>query len=238
MTVRFSASNMDRLMACPASANLDKAILGWVDPDVDDMAGAKGAGSRRHAMLDPIMGLSRKDIEGFAKILQYVADLRATRRFKVLVEHQVTATWLETKPKTTVDLGLFVQDEIHIIDYKWGKIPVEVVDNKQLLYYAVCLAGLAPMAKGVWLHILQPPADYYESWFADTNVLSQFMVEAQAAEAKIIAGDVTFGPSDKGCMFCPANPHSRSDKGRPFCPTMLQILYPATVDEDAILGLI
>lgn len=236
MTERISASVVGKHLACPASANLDLAIPNWTPPVVDDMAGAKGDGTRKHSMLEPIVALSAKEIAQFAKTLNYIADLRATRRFKVLIEQEFTATWLTSQPTTKPDLVLFVQDEIHVIDYKWGKIPVEVVGNEQAMYYALCAAPLAPKAKGVTLHILQPPVDSYESWFVDTTMLTQFMADVQAAESKILAGNTSFGPSDH-CKFCPANPHGRGDKGRPFCPAMMNLLYPDRYNEDEILAL-
>lgn len=236
MPERFSASVAARHIACPASANLDLAIPNWVPPVVDHMKGAKGKGTLRHEMLDPIMRLSAGEIAQFAEVMRYIADLRATRRFTVLVEESVTATWLTTQPKTTADLVLFTQDEIHIIDYKWGRIPVEVVGNAQLAFYAACYAELAPRAKGVTVHILQPVLHSYESWFIDTLALKFFMEEARQAEIKIGANDVTFGPSD-ACTFCPANPHSRGDKGKPLCPAMMKMLYPDRTDEAAILAL-
>ena len=170
-------------------------------------------------------------------VFEYVAEIRGQRRFKVMVEESVQATWLDSKPHTTADLVLYTQDEIHVFDFKWGKIPVEVIDNHQLLFYAVCYAPLAPKAKGVMLHILQPRAEGNTSWFADTTVLQEFMAAAQLADKKILAGDLSFGPSDH-CTFCPANPHSRGEKGAPLCPEMMQLLYPrVTVDEDEILNL-
>ena len=236
MPERFSASVAGRHMACPASADLAAAIPNWTPPVVDEMAGAKGAGTLRHEYLEPIMALPTKDVEGFARVLTYVAELRRQRRFKVLVEQKLTASWLDSAPTTTVDLALYTQDELHVIDYKWGKIPVEVVGNEQLLYYAACLAPLAPKAKGVTAHILQPYADNLTPWFIDSKTLAQFMLDARAAEARILAGDRTFGPSDH-CKFCPANPHSRGDKGKPLCPEMMRLLYPGVTDEDAILSL-
>lgn len=236
MTQRFSASVAARHMACPASANLEIAIPNWQPPVVDPDKGAKGKGTAFHAMLEPIMKLTPREVEWFATAIDYVAQLRKTRRFNVLVEEGVTAQWLASAPGTTADLVLYVQDEIHVIDFKWGGIPVEVIDNKQLLFYAACYAPLAPKAKGVRVHIVQPPTDTYESWFADTNILAAFIADAVAAESKILALDTTFGPSDN-CMFCPANPHSRGDKGRPFCPAMMGMLYPDHTDEDEILGL-
>ena len=237
MPERTSASVAARHLACHASANLELAIPNWVPP-VEDRTkdNAANRGTAKHKMLEPIMRLPAKEVLGMARYLQYVADLRATRRFNVLVEHSVTATWLDSNPQTTADLVLYTQDEIHILDGKWGKIPVDVHDNAQLKYYAVCYAGLAPRAKGVTVHILQPAIDNFDSVFVDTNELAQFMVEMQEAEQKIQAGSTKFGPSDE-CKFCPANPHSRSQKGKPLCPEMLQLLYPTYVDEAEMLGL-
>lgn len=237
MPERLSASVAGRHMACHASAQLDLAIPNWTPPVEDRTAdNAANRGSHKHKVLEPIMEMSAKDIGYMAQYLQYVADLRSTRRFKVLIEHPVKATWLTTQPGTTADLVLYTQDEIHVLDGKWGKIPVEVKENEQLLFYAACYGGLAPKAKGVTAHILQPYADNFESWFIDTNRLAQFMAEAQAAEAAIQGGSVTFGPGDH-CKFCPANPHSRGQKGSPLCPAMMQMLYPSHVNEDEILSL-
>jgi hypothetical protein len=223
-------------MACHASAHLELAIPNWTPPVVDDMAGAKGKGTAMHAMLEPLWDLSVADMVHVVNVINYVATVRGKRRFKVLVEEKVVADWLPSKPSTTVDLVFYVADEMHIIDFKWGKIPVEVVGNKQLLYYARSYAHLAPKAKGVTVHIVQPYAGIFEDWFVDTNELLRFERDAVAADQAIAAGSVTFGPSD-ACTFCPANPHSRSDKGKPLCPAMMQLLYPPIVHEDEILAL-
>lgn len=237
MSERFSASVAARIMSCPASANLEDAILGWQAPVEDrTVDNAANRGTSKHEMLEPIMKLSPSEIDGMAKFLRYVADLRKTRRFKVMVEESIEAAWLITKPTTTPDLVLYTQDEIHVVDGKWGRIHVDPFQNAQLLYYAACVAPLAPRAKGVRLHILQPATDNFDSWFADTNVLKDFIVRAQEAEAKVLNKDLTFGPSDE-CKFCPANPHSRGQKGSPLCPPMLHMLYPPKVDEDEILAL-
>jgi hypothetical protein len=224
-------------MACPASANLDLAIPGWEAP-VEDRTkdNAANRGTNMHLFFANIVELPAKDIAAMASALQYVAELRSTRRFKVLVEQQITAEWLSTKPTTTADLVLYTQDELHILDLKTGKIPVEVVDNEQLMYGAVTYAPLAPKAKGATLHILQPWAGGNHSWYADAATLASFMDEAVLTEKKLIAGDTTFGPSDH-CKFCPAYPHSRGQKGRPMCPATMQMLYPTFIDEDEILSL-
>jgi len=224
-------------MACPASAHLDLAIPNWVAPVEDPTKdNAANRGTNMHEVFANVMTLPNADMQQLIKAMQYVADLRRTRRFKVLVEESIEASWLVSKPTTQVDLVLYTQDEIHVLDLKTGKIEVPVPDNAQLLYYAVCFAGLAPKAKGVNLHVLQPWADNMEHWFASAQVLADFMYEAQQAEKRVLAGDVTFGPSDH-CKFCPANPHTRGLKGAPLCPAMMQILYPSHLDEDEILSM-
>lgn len=223
-------------MACHASAHLDLAIPNWTPPVVDPMAGQKGVGTTLHALLEPILNLPGAQMQMIAKALAYIAEVRRRRRFQVLVEHPMQAAWLPSAPWTTADLVLHTADELHIIDTKFGKIPVEVVGNEQLLYYALTYGHLAPKAKEVHLHIVQPAFDNMEEWVADTNDLRQFAVKATLADKAIAAGSTKFGPSDH-CVFCPANPHSRGDKGKPLCPAMMNLLYPSVIHEDEILDL-
>jgi len=235
MVERFSASVASRHMACHASADLETAIPGWVPPVEDDTAdNAANRGTIMHALFAQVMGLGGADLEKFSAAVAYIAAQRKMRRYKVLVEAPITADWLSTKPGTTADLVLYTQDELHIIDLKTGKIPVSPVENKQLMYYAVSYGHLAPKARGATLHIVQPWADNMVGWFADTVHLELFMREAMAAEQDIQAGDRTFGPSDS-CMFCPANPRSRGQKGHPLCPALMGMYYPEVLDELAIL---
>ena len=235
MPEAFSASRASRLLQCHASANLDLAIPNWTppvqDPTVDNAA---NRGTNLHSLFAEVMDLNAGDLEKISKAIAYVAEVRKTRRFKRLIEETVEAGWLPSKPKTTADLVLYLTDELHIFDLKTGKIPVSPVDNAQLMFYAVCYGHLAPNAKGVHLHIVQPWADVMEVWFVDTATLAQFMSDVIAADAAITAGSTKFSPGDN-CQFCPANPHGRGLKGNPLCPTMLDLLYPRVVDVAAIL---
>lgn len=238
MPERTSASVVGRHIACHASANLDLAIPNWEEPVEDrDKDNAANRGTNMHAIFAKVMELGAPDLKKMASAIDYIAQLRQTRRFTtVLVETSADAKWLDSAPQTTADLVLATADELHIIDLKTGKIPVEVIDNTQLLYGAVTYGPLAPKAKGATLHILQPWADGNSSWFADTNVIRQFMEDAQAAERAIQAGDITFGPS-KECTFCPANPHKRGDgKGKPLCPVMMDLLYPQVIETNEVLS--
>jgi hypothetical protein len=200
----------------------------------DTNASAKGTSI--HEILEHAGAYTPKEMEGIAEAMMYVALLRQTRRFTIINEAQGTGWWLKSKPKTKSDVVLYVSDELHIVDYKFGKISVDVLDNAQLKYYALAFAPLAPKAKGVWAHIVQPFAKNIDKVFITMAELEQFRLESVAAEVAIDAGDVTFGPSDS-CKFCPANPHGRGVKGRPFCPVLMQLhgYTSAPLDVDDIL---
>jgi hypothetical protein len=233
---KFSASVAKRHMSCTASANLEVAIPNWMPPEKDETAdNAANRGTIMHALFAGVMELKPKDAWNLAKAIEYVAVLRQQRRFKAVIEQPMKAMWLDSQPTTTADLVLYVADEIHIFDLKTGVIPVEAVDNDQMLYYAATYGQLAPKAKGVHLHIVQPWADNMEVWYVTTAEIAAFMAAARKAEADIQAQVVDFHPGDH-CMFCPANPRGRGLKGKPFCPAVMQIYYPQEpVDEAAIL---
>jgi hypothetical protein len=189
-----------------------------------------------HAVFADLMHLPVKDVENFSAALSYTAEVRGRRRFTALIEQEAVAEWLQTKPKTTADLVLYTQDEMHVLDLKTGRIPVQCIENYQLMYYAATYAHLAPKASGVTVHIVQPWGGVMEEWFVSAARLQQFMADAQAAEAAILGGDTSFMPGDH-CTFCAANPHGRGSKGYPKCPAMMQLHYPNAFNADDILGL-
>lgn len=232
---KFRASTAARHMQCHASAHLDIAIEGWQppveDPDADTAA---NRGTELHARFADVMSHTPKDVKNFSEALAYVVEVQKRRRFKKLVEAPVKAAWLASAPYVTADLVLYVMDEMHVFDLKTGGIRVDVEYNKQLMFYAATYEWLAPKAKGIHLHIVQPWADNCESWYLDSETLVEFMTEAQETEQAIRNGSTIFTPGD-ACTFCPANPHGRGSRGTPSCPAMLSILYPEILDENEIL---
>lgn len=224
---RLSASNAAKHVACHASANLELAIPGFTLPLIEDTK-ASAKGTAMHNILELAGAYTPKEMEGIAEAMMYVAQLRQQRRFTCLIEAESEGWWLKTKAKTRADVALYTQDQLDIVDYKFGKIPVDVLDNAQLKYYALSFAPLAPKAKLITVHVVQPFAKNIASVELTTAELEQFKQDTIAAEAAIAAGDVTFGPSDN-CKFCPANPHGRGIKGHPFCPAMMAKLYPSQV---------
>lgn len=217
-------------MNCHASVNLPAAIPGWTDGE-PKVGNASDRGSFLHEIMAMVASLPPSEADAIMQAIGYLLALTRKRRFKKLIEEKMQVTWLRFCPTTTPDLVLYVQDELHIIDWKFGKIHVDVNENQQLLYYAATAAHLAPKATGVYVHIVQP---LDKEWDATDSVryipaqeLQAYMQEVQDAETAIDVGDLTFGVGDH-CQFCPANPHTRGTKGSPACPAMMRVLYPST----------
>ena len=258
----LSASNAKMLMACHASGNLEVAIPNWVEPPRNDRAGAKSKGTMLHEVLATMVGFSywtervdengavvpsrqykntARDLINMAEVLLKVAAIWKERRWKVLVEHTVKTVWLPKVGETTADLVFYVADEMVVIDLKGGKIPVDALDNEQLMFYAnTYRQQYSPKAKKIRLLIMQPwsndPNLAFSEWEITADALDAFEADAIAAQEAILAGDTTFQVGEH-CTFCPANPHSRGDKAMPYCPEMLITLGygPTGVDEDAML---
>ncbi|WZB39450.1 Cas4 family exonuclease [Microbacterium phage AloeVera] len=182
-------------------------------------------------------GVAPRRIEFVAEALNYVQDIIDTmdpETLEVKVEVKTEVQWLETKPKTTVDLILSDAHRMEVLDLKMGDIEVSPIMNEQLMYYAESF-GASNYDK-VTLHILQ--RGYTDEWVLTPEVRERWVAEVQESERAILAGDLTLKPGNH-CKFCPANPHTRGDKGNKACPIMMTVLYGERnqrEDDDAVLG--
>ena len=152
-------------------------------------------------------------------------------------ERTYECTWLTSRPKTTVDVVGYGTRTLDILDWKSGKIPVSPVENDQLMFYAVsALAEWSNVTsvQRVVMHIVQP--GNIDNWECSIAELMAWKRRAQHTDSLIQQKDLTLRPSDH-CTFCPANPHSRGDKAKPYCPAMMEMLYPSVADEDEIFAM-
>lgn len=111
---------------------------------------------------------------------------------------------------------------VTIVDYKHGQgVPVDVVENEQLLTYA---AGVAQRYHNrgvdeVELIIVQPRAPHRDGpvrrWVTDALTLFEHVVALQVAADRIDNGDQTLNPGD-WCKFC---------KAAPVCPAMADKVF-------------
>ncbi|QQO39301.1 Cas4 family exonuclease [Microbacterium phage CrunchyBoi] len=182
-------------------------------------------------------GVAPRRIVHLAESMEYAADLIdeiEPDSIKVLTELKVQAKWLVTEPYTTTDLlitGILKEtgeSVMHVIDLKAGDVEVSVINNEQLMYYAKTYG--ADNYTKVVLHILQRNGT--DSWELPKSVLDAWVDKVQSSEAAILGGDLTL-TAGSHCKFCPANPHTRGDKGTKACPVMMEVLYGARDKEQA-----
>lgn len=184
------------------------------------------------AVLPPAM------LRFVADAIDYVVDLRVkTDSYSTVVykELKMKAKFLDSLPSTTADVVISGPKVLDVLDYKSGKIPVHVIDNDQLLFYAAAAyAAVGSTATQIRMHIVQPGC--FEEHSIELAELEEWILRARVADARITAKDLTLRPNDH-CTFCPANPHTRGDKAKMLCPVMMEFLYPPRVDEEELFDL-
>lgn len=236
----FSASQAERFIACHASAHLEVAIPGFKHPEDDgdrepsipkninfivdmidkvsqDTGSSKAAsrGTMLHACVATLLaefGTAMK-FEQLCELFMHLLVVMKTRRFKILIEETAWMDWLQQPAPTTADIVMYTQDELHIWDWKFGSMPVDVA-ALQLKIYALVFLHLAPKAKGAWVHVLQP-GNYAAVYFSREQLEAARDLVIKH-EAEVLAGDLTFA-TGKQCEFCPASPYARGAKGNISC---------------------
>jgi hypothetical protein len=122
-------------------------------------------------------------------------------------ERFLDMTWLDSRLGGTADVTVVDPGWVHLLDYKNGRIIVEVKGNEQMKNYAVGLLHEHPDARGVTVHLVQPNAIHEdghireESYSADELKIFELQMKSAAdATAKPNA------PRRAGdwCTFCPA----------------------------------
>ena len=160
---RLGPSSMERILICNESA-----VLGGDD----DAGAAADEGTLAHSFCERILNGDDNaadeipDDEMRAAVFKYVAYVRAFRSHDELdgVNHTNSKVHVELqiRSESIKDFGgtmdtLIVSDEhLHTIDFKYGMIPVDARDNKQVLSYLVLADEKFPGRKRFFGTIVQP----------------------------------------------------------------------------------
>lgn len=130
----------------------------------------------------------------------------------IFTERFLDMTWLDSRLGGTADVTLIDNDPlgdgwIHLLDYKNGRVIVEVVDNEQMKNYAVGLLHEHPDALGVVVHLVQPNATHEDGIIRTATYtrdeLLAFEVELKKAADATSAPNAPLRAGD-WCMYCPA----------------------------------
>lgn len=239
------ASSAERWFECPGSVGLCATL----PPREDTVYSVQG--SAVHAALedfykkyesqdpdltppipDDYLGFAYKeyemveeDVDSMRQCIEYVEAKRETGKFLFHSEVRFDLSSLHPGLYGTADFALMASDlsKLVVIDYKHGAgMPVEVVDNKQLKYYAlgaikhVCdkhkidylsVLGWGSVFKEVEIVVVQPRCRHKDgpvrTWTVSREELDRFAAElvekAKATEAK----NAPF-KAGSHCKFCPA----------------------------------
>lgn len=127
----------------------------------------------------------------------------------VNIEQSFTLDDVDSEARGTNDASIYVPGETLIVyDFKYGKgVPVEAIENKQMLYYAIGAAGDKLMEfKSIELVIVQPRAEHPQGpvrrWVTTPQYVNAFKQEL----AKRIKATRTSDKTETGkwCRFCNA----------------------------------
>lgn len=232
---QLSPSRAHRWMACPGSIREEAKYPETTGPAAID-------GTHTHTLLelcvkddlaDPnkYVGMALTDHEG-----EFVVDMERARRvmvaieyirdqvkeynglFTILPEQRVDPAHLigRNDMAGTVDVQIFGGDIIELIDYKDGMGVVEVIDNPQLMQYALGVLASFKLPinveypyKRVRMTVIQPklavkninPISSYElPVSAILNKIGHVVVAAKATDDP----DAPLVPGDSQCKFCRA----------------------------------
>lgn len=127
----------------------------------------------------------------------------------VNIEQNFTLDDVDPEARGTNDASIFVPGKTLIVyDFKYGKgIPVEAVENKQMLYYAIGAAGDKLLDfESIELVIIQPRAEHPQGpvrrWVTTPQYVNTFKTElAKRIKATRTSKETCTG---KWCQFCNA----------------------------------
>lgn len=157
---------------------------------------------------------SYKEMQEYAQ--QHLDLIFHLTRREFLKKEYEGLVWLETRVFPgikgcfgTADTIVALDDELHVIDYKYGRgVPVSPVENSQLKLYGLGAYEALKMFwefKTVTLHIVQPRINNVTDWETPLEDLLSWREDAVRPAVDSINNHTgVFAPSEKACMWCPA----------------------------------
>ena len=222
----ISASSCERWWNCPASVQLSVGL-----PNRQSIYAAEGTAA--HSLAERILRgtlqwkdavlmegqviregqfdveVTREMIDGAREYADMVKSIRVGMAGELHIEKRLALKSVDPRAFGYLDAGIVSGTKIAVCDYKYGKgHAVEVVGNKQMMYYALGLAETAATwPEEVQLWIIQPRAKHSggrsRSWtmtgmdlFDFATELREKISETRAENPKIQCGE--------WCTFCNA----------------------------------
>lgn len=219
----LSASAAARWLSCPPSARLcaelkeegssyaaegtlahemcEIKLAAFVTPTPKRTTTAKLNKLKKHELYQPEMDGYTDTYVDYIKQIAYGFPSRP----HIAVERKVDYSSYAPEGFGTADCILLHGDEIHIIDFKYGKgVPVSPRDNPQLKLYALgamAAYGMFYPIEYVTLHIVQPRLDNIDSWSVLADTLREWGESIRPIAQLAYEGGGEFS-SGEHCRFC------------------------------------
>ncbi len=228
----LSASSAHRWMACTPSVRLtehypdttsDYAAEGTLAHELCELNltkyFVKGVGPKTYAKkLDVFKAnaLWHDEMLGHAEAyFDYVKEIYLKYKGTpfIAVEKRVDYSAYAEKGFGTADCIIISGNDLHVIDFKYGKgVPVAAESNPQLMLYALGAVSMYRMLyaiKTIHLHVFQPRINNTSEWTLDIDALDAFAEEVKVKAQEALRGDGAFVAGEH-CRFCPARSNCRT----------------------------
>lgn len=235
---KLAPSAAERWLNCPASVKMSEPF-----PDTTSVYAAEGSLAHKLAELkvrgllmeerinkadyDAVIqdDLYTPDMQDYTdEYISYIKSIISTqwgqRNPSILAETHLDLSFIAPRTFGTADCLVMFGNELHVIDFKYGKnVEVSAVDNDQLKIYALgavkLVDGLIYNIQNITIHIVQPRMNNFSAWKISKLDLMDWYestVKETALSALNGTGDVKSG---SWCKFCRAKPICR-EYGKPY----------------------
>jgi len=214
---RLSASRAERFMTCPGSVRLENQM------PYEPPGEAAALGTMLHELSEKILrgeeidnpDLDPDHLQMAQSYADYVNSIAANPR-KRMIEVNVDdgLKTLHHALGGTADAVLVDGNHLHVVDAKFGRVPVSAENNKQLLTYALGVMRQfnAPADIICTMHIFQPRAGHSKWTVSGVDLISHGHDLRKAAELAL-SPDAPTNPSPEACKYC---------RAKTICPSLRQ----------------
>ena len=230
----LSPSAAHRWLRCPASIIASSgmpnpsspyAIQGTVAHDLAYNALVKGCSAASVVPKESEALIDKEMIEHVDEYCAYVHGIigKDFAGSKVFYEYRVEVPEVSDHTFGTLDAGVIVGDEMHIIDFKYGMGVVSAALNPQLMLYALgmyhdkAIRDERDQIEKIYLHIMQPRAFNTHHAVISVEELMAFGKFANlraAAAYPATAKNLRYVAGATQCKYCLA---------KPICPKQVEI---------------
>ena len=201
---RISPSGYKRWSTCPGSYTLQTKLGDLIPPD--EGSSAAQLGTQLHDTAERALKGECEPCEDTQFYVSFCRQLAAQKDAEMIVEARVPLFY-SREEHGYADCVIRTDETVHVIDLKTGSIPVDAVNNWQLLIYAY---GMGTMRTETFtMTIIQN--NEAKSWTLTVEqadaIASVIGVKAQAALNPYIH---ELNASDDACMWCPCKPFCKA----------------------------